>query len=246
MIDSYKNFERLRYRINKDIKLLIDKLEKNNEEQRNVYVDECFSAIASSIAAFFFTQSTFGTFRNVINEIWIKVIKRNISWTASTIITSVLCLIILILVSNRINAILHWAKRKRQNKGPEGKDNINYVKEFDNIACDSLIVSLEYKQMFLQAKEKNEKTLYYLEILHYVETACEIMEKLCKDSSNIRSTSNVFGVYTYRIHNAKKIMHDLKRFMEKEISGIKLAADDKAEIESQLKNLSKIMDKINI
>lgn len=49
MIDSYKNIERLRYRINKDLLAIYDDIKKNNDEQRIMFIDECFETVSSFV-----------------------------------------------------------------------------------------------------------------------------------------------------------------------------------------------------
>lgn len=237
MMDSYKNTERLRYRINQDLTEIVDNVEKRNIEQHNIFVDECFSAIASTLAALFLTQSTFEPLKNGFQKILLLFIDDKVASILSIIITVLLSLFIMIIASIGINKALVTIKRRKQEKGAEGRDTKNYIKEFDNIACDSILVSLQYMTIFAELTNLNEQTLYYLEIMHYLEVACETTEKLCDDRKNIRSAGNIFGVYSYRVNNVLKIMNELIAFLKQEVNCIALTNDEKEQIKSQLGNI---------
>lgn len=56
MIDSYKNIERLRYRINKDLLAIYDDIKKNNDEQRIMFIDECFQHSHRHLHRYFFLR----------------------------------------------------------------------------------------------------------------------------------------------------------------------------------------------
>lgn len=244
MIDSYKNIERLRYRINKDLLAICDDIKKNNDEQRIMFIDECFSAFASSFASLFFSQVTFEPIKELLQILCKFFFKKTMPSLVITVITAVLCIIILIFVSVQINNILIYMKKRKRNKGPEGADTIDYVKEFDNIACDSVIVSIEYKEMYMSTHCEDEKTLYYLEIVHYLETASVIIEKLCADMRNIKSSKNVLGVDVYRVHNIKAVITDLCKFVEQERTNLALGGDDKNEIQKHLEIIKNRLDSI--
>lgn len=212
LIDSYKNIERLRYRINKDLWSICSEVEKSNKEQMILFVDDCFSAITSSIAAFFFSQETYNILTILLEYVWEKIFKKSVSYLTIRIISIVLCVIILIICAISINRFLIFIRRIKKINTIEGIDTNDYVKEFDNIACDSVFVALEYKEVFQKAEESNEKILYFLEAVHYLETAVSITKKLIDNRNNIKTSTNAVGVDAYRIRNIKDVMKDLSFF----------------------------------
>lgn len=246
MIDSYKNIERLRYRLNKDLLAIYEDIKKDNTEQRVMFIDECFSAVASSFAALFFSQSTFEPMRKILRQIYELWKGETASEEFGAILTSVLSVVLLIFISVQINKLLLALKRRKRNKGPEGRDTIDYIKEFDNIACDSIFAAIEYKKLYFVTKDVNEKTLYYLETVHYLETASIITKKLCFNQLNIKSSNNVLGVDIYRIHNLKSIMITICKFLKDENEKLALDFEDKKEIKKQLKSVEKEIMEINI
>lgn len=246
MIDSYKNIERLRYRINKDLLAICADIKKSNEEQRILYIDECFSAVASSVAALFFSQSTFEPLKDFLQFAYELYFDKKPSALSISFIASFICMAVLIYGSFCLNRLLIKWKRKKNNRGPEGVDTTDYVKEFDNIACDSVFVSIEYKDLYLSTGNINEKTLYFLEAMHYLETASLITEKLCTNLKYIKSPQNVLGVDVYRIRNMKTVMSGLCSFMEREIKKLALGENDKNEVTKNLKEIKKAIDKISV
>ena len=160
MIDSYKNIERLRYRINKDILSIYHDIKKNRFEQNVQLIEEFFSAIVSSIAALFLTQETFSPLKMQLSHICLLLLGHQIPIFFVDILALIICVIFLLLVAYSINIIINQIKKLRNKNKPEGTDTVDYVKEFDNIACDSILVSLEYRTAFYGTSSKNEQKLF--------------------------------------------------------------------------------------
>lgn len=246
MIDSYKNIERLRYRINKDLLMICADIKESTDEQRIMFFDECFSAVASSLAALFFTQATFESLKDFLQFLYHSIFQKSLSASVLSIIAAILSFTILLVISVQINKIMIGIKRRKRNRGPEGIDTIDYIKEFDNIACDSIIVSIEYKNMFGTTTNDDEKTLYFFESMHYLETASVITEKLCSNSNNIKSSKSVYGVDVYRVHNITAVMIDLWNFMFSQTMNLALDENDKNRVQAKLTEIKKRLNNINI
>lgn len=244
MIDSYKNIERLRYRINKDILAIYADIKKNNEEQRIIFIEECFSAIVSSMVGLLLSKESFVPLKNILHVFFELVFSCTLPTYVSSFVALFLCILLLLLVAVGTNKILLFLKKKKRQSGMEGVDTTDYIKEFDNIACDSVFVSIEYKDRFLETKSLHEKTLYYLESVHYLETASTIITKLCADPQNIKSSKNVLGVDVYRVHNMKAVMKELCNFLEKERQILALSDVDKNEVQKHLKKINEQLDSI--
>lgn len=244
MIDSYKNIERLRYRINKDILAIYADIKKNNKEQRIIFIEECFSAIVSSMIGLFLSKESFAPLKNILHAFLKLVFCCTIPVYISSFLALFLCIILLFLAAVGTYKILLFLKKKKRESGIEGIDETDYVKEFDNIACDSVFVSIEYKDRFSETKNLHEKTLYYLESVHYLETASTIITKLCANPQNIKSSTNVLGVDVYRVHNMKAVMKELCEFLEKERQILALSDVDKNEVQKHLKKINEQLNSI--
>lgn len=229
MIDSFKNIDRLRYKINKNLEDLCNKTIERIENQNVIFMNESFCAIASAMAAFFLGESIL----QPMNRGVAYIITRCLEITddslvfISNIISAIICSICLIFFAILLNKLLKIIVQKRKNNKPEGEDKINYAKEFDNVACDCIFVSLEYKELYVRCNDLNEKTLYFLEIMHYLQKATKIIEVLCKRKElYIISRANVIGIEGYRVISVLNVMSDLRGFLWEEINAISIEQDE--------------------
>lgn len=246
MIDSYKNIERLRYRINKDIVSIYRDIKEYRSEQNLKLIDEHFAAIVSSMAALFLTQETFCPLKMQISRICILIFGYQIPNYFVDTIALIIGVILLLIIAYIINICINQIKRLKKRKKPEGVDTIDYVKEFDNIACDSIFVSIEYRDAYYNTNDKNEQKLFLFEIIHCLESACEITKKLCGDKNNIKNSNNVVGVDVYRIHNIKDIMCDLYEFINTEMGKICIDELDMYVLEKKLNEIQRNLKCIDI
>lgn len=246
VIDSYKNIERLRYRIHNDLVMLGEEIKNNTNEQNSIFIEECFSAIASTIAALFLAEGTFDPLKNLLLAIGKKILGHSIPEVVISIVAMVLCMLFLLLLSVQINKILLKLKKKKRVKRIEGHDTTDYVKEFDNIACDSIFVSLEYRYAYEDSDKPNEKILFFIEVVHYLETAVDKTVKLCENSNNLRTSQNVKGVDVFRVHSIKTVMLDLCVFLNQEINKISMESYDKAALQKRIEKINVRINSINV
>ncbi len=244
MIDSYKNIERLRYRIKRDVENLYAEIKKSIYEQRINLVEDCFSAIVSSVVALFFSERIMPFLNDYLREIGKIIFKRMIPEAVIIIVSLLISIIVILLVANGLYFTLLSIRRKKKNSEPEGYNYVDYVKEFDNIACDSIFVSVEYKRTFLSTNDDNERAFLFFEIVHCLESAATITIKLCENPNNIKSSQNVIGVDIYRIHNLKAIMIGLYSFITNKFSEINISKSDKPALEKQLQSIDELLQKI--
>lgn len=244
MIDSFKNIERLRYRTNKDNRKLYEEIKDLYKEQRGVFFEELFSAVASAVAALFLTTEVFESLKARIINIYKFIFDKEPAIMVINIISLILCMIILLVVAYGIYGILNYIKKRKEKNKVDGRDKTDYIKEFDNIACDSIFVALEYKEAYINIEEPDLKKMYLFEIIHYLDSASEITNKLCEDNRNIKTLQNVHGVDFYRIRNIKSIMIDLHSFIKSSIENEEglIDSSDKEVLNNQLE---KIIEKIN-
>ena len=115
-------------------------------------------------------------------------------------------------------------RRIHKTKGPQ---NIKSVKkDFDNIAVDSLIMAMGYKDNTDNATTEssvNKKELYIYEMIHYINQAQKITKQLfqLKDKCINRGELSE-GIDGYRVRNAVNIMDELMKSVEKYVSDLQL------------------------
>ena len=110
-----------------------------------------------------------------------------------------------------------YNKRKHHSNDKNMEQIIQIQKDFDNIACDSILVANAYKNEFdkLTTNEKKIKALYYFEVMHYLNTACEKTLELVENKKEcIRTLEEASGVDLFRVINISEIMEELKNFLK--------------------------------
>lgn len=232
-MNSFKNFERLRYRISNDMeRLLGDKESKSDDikkELSNTIFATVFSAFITEIA-FSDNVTEFGI-KNIVLNITIFVIVYVVSYWG---------------YNKSVEKISQYILQRRIHEtAPTMRDSIEIQKDFDNIACDSIIVAKEFQEEFI-ASENNLKKFYYFEVLHYIETASEKTQKLVENRNCIRSADNEFGVDIFRIRNAVKLMEESVEFLKENFENV--CKNDKEEelIDFRLKQVCRLIEEISI
>lgn len=233
MIDSYKNIERLRYNIKRDLETLYQKVKADSENQRVMLIDECFSAILSSLSGVLISISVLDPFKSCISKVSLFVFKKEPPAVILSLLSIIVFVVVLFLASSILNAIVLRIKKFFRNKAPEGQDNTVYYKKFDDIACNGIMVSIDYKKLYESITNENEKTLYYLETLYHMKSAIEIMEGLLLNKQ-IQCPSNTEGVNGYRVNNVCNVVDELLHFLETENVNINLESFEKDDIKKCL------------
>lgn len=213
-------------------RLLGDKESKSDDikkELSNTIFATVFSAFITEIA-FSDNVTEFGI-KNIVLNITIFVIVYVVSYWG---------------YNKSVEKISQYILQRRIHEtAPTMRDSIEIQKDFDNIACDSIIVAKEFQEEFI-ASENNLKKFYYFEVLHYIETASEKTQKLVENRNCIRSADNEFGVDIFRIRNAVKLMEESVEFLKENFENV--CKNDKEEelIDFRLKQVCRLIEEISI
>jgi len=233
MFNSFKNFERLRYRLSGDMKKLAD----NNKESSDSLKGEVSNTVFATVFSAFITEMAFRDNGNRLN-LWLIIFQ-----IAIFIGIYIISYVLYNLAYNKIAA--EWDKRKVQSIDAGMSAMIQIQKDFDNIACDSIIVAKDYVKQFnrLPRKNKNYRTFYYYEIMHYLDTACDKTKELIENKDTcIRTLDTAVGVDIFRVVNIKYIMKEQDQFLEAQFNDICSADANK---DSIIQQRSQIKEKIN-
>lgn len=202
MIDSFKNFERLRYKIGENLGEIKTIIEKNSKESARDIMIQTVSAILSAFAGSSVTMTLF----SLILQKMKKFLGTATKWEC---FISVLIAIVGVFIVYAICyfffafAVGRFIHRKDGKVIPQD-NSIDWQKEFDNVACDSIFVAYEYRQKYLDeaGKCQNLKIAYFYEMIHYLEKACNVTVDLCKFKNKyIRTNGAPRGVDVYRLEN---------------------------------------------
>lgn len=247
LIDSFKNIERLRYRLNSDLSEIKEHINKNSDMWYEEMILQISSAIISAMAAGAITNGEFsnvkGFIENLIGKlIHFDILKSILGWGITLLFFIGIYVLFFVIAKILIKRI----KYVKKNNGLNEQLKVDYQKEFDNIACDSIFVAYEYKTAYEnpKLKDKNLKTFYFCEILHYLETACFITRDLCKHKSLfIKCGGRKEGVDLYRIYNMVDLMNEILSFLESEKGNILLDESFKEKLDKQIDGIREIIQK---
>lgn len=247
MIDSYKNIERLRYRINLELNGIKESIDRNSSTWFEEMKIQISSAVISALMAGAITTSEFSSVKGHIISLLSIVIKYNsinsiLGWLFSVVFFIILFVLIYEIFDYLANNITKHLKRYKVNR----QVKIDYQKEFDNIACDSIFVAIEYRKEYQNSQNTNDnlKTFYFYEIIHYLETACIITRNLClyKDEYIKLNDKIATGVEIYRIHNMVNLIDELLRFANNQKDIINITPNDKLMVINKIVNIQNIMN----
>lgn len=230
MINSYKNFERLRYRIFNDMK---DIYLKNKERSDDIKV-QISNTIFATIFSAFITEVAF---RNID-------LNKNLISTLLLIFIFVFLYIISYISYNKIfnKIILFNNKTKLGTIDTSVEKMIQIQKDFDNIACDSILLcknyKVEFENLISDEDNRNLKIMYYYEIMHYLDTACEKTFDLVKNKNDcIRTLDKALGVDIFRVINLINIVKELETFLDINLNYVLINNNQNEAINFQLTSL---------
>lgn len=243
MINSFKNFERLRYRISNDIKNLVVDNKSSNDNMR----EEISNTIFATIFSTFITEIVFGSSTETIE--WCKI--------AIMIPVFIIVYVGSYLLYNFAHSKLvpFLGRRKLQIVDKSMDAMIQIQKDFDNIACDSILVAREFKSAFEKQKEneeegdieqdKNLNAFYLFETMHYLGTACEKTKDLVKNKQKcIRTLDEAEGVDIFRVKNIISIMQEVDKFLDDNLGVLDDYTDQEEAIEYQHKIIKGLIEYI--
>lgn len=243
MVNSFKNFERLRYRIANDIKGLVADNRSSNDCMR----EEISNTIFATVFSAFVTEVAFNSNTQAVK--WCTIIEM--------VLIFILVYIGAYWLYNKVHSklVVFWGKRKIQTVDKSMVAMIQIQKDFDNIACDSILVARDFKLAYenlikLEAsgnvdEDKNVKAFYLFEIMHYLGTACEKTKDLISNKEKcIRTLDESEGVDIFRVKNIVNIMKELDGFLDNNLSFLDDYVDQKTAIDYQHSLIKNLIDKI--
>lgn len=239
MIGSFKNFERLRYRLSNDMREIALDTKGNTDEIKGQISNTIFATIFSA----FITEIAFKD-----NEIGY-----NLGTVSLLILIFCFVYIVSYITYNFLYNILvaAWNKRK-VNKIDNSADTMKQIqKDFDNIACDSILVAKGYLDAFSTLSNndlnKSLKTFYFYEIMHYLDTACEKTKELVQYKSEcIRTIQTASGVDIFRVSNLLNIIKEIDIFLDVNFNTICAGNQQLQAIQHQHKQIKKKIEFIRI
>lgn len=232
MIDSFKNIERLRYRLSNDMR----KIASDNNEKSSDIKDQISNTIFATVFSAFITEVVFREpevvydWRTIFKLILVFVGIYILSYIAYNFLYS--------------HILAFWKERKIHSVRTGMKVMIQIQKDFDNIACDSVLMARSYRNAFKDLPQdsasKTLRTFYYYEILHYIDVACDKTQDLINYKQYcIRTMDKAVGVDLFRVINIKNMIQELNAFLQQKFNEICYENSQKEAIEYQYNETNK-------
>lgn len=218
---GHKNIELLRFYINKDLRRIDKKITANNDN----FLGYFFASLIDILIVLVFDD-----------------------YLTCVPILCRICFIVLLIVVFKIVSVLYklitnsWRRRR----GELGKDrylseNIQAViDDFDNIACDGLLICENYSQRYMETEKVYLRDFYLYEIIHHLDKALRICDKICIDSDIYVSSRHDGLIDVYRLRNFLSFSREINNFLEEQTKDIKL--EDGLQV--KLKDLCTMLDRI--
>ncbi len=251
MIESYKNVERLRYRLHVDLVEIGDLIDRNSSSRFDELINQVTSGIIAAISASIITETSFEKFKGWLLNEWLSktCLKSNLAELFGLIISVLIYVMMCVFMYIMVKKISYRWKKRAESHKPIRQKEINYQKQFDNIACDSLLVAIEYVQILEQNKEMNDinKAFYAVECIHYIDVASRVTRDLCIYKKKYVKLNQLEGVDVYRIHIMKDALDYAINAVERSIKKIKFTdGKDKEALMTKVQEISEIIETIKL
>lgn len=218
---GHKNLELLRFYVSKDIGKIDAKIQNNESNLLGYFLGSLVDVLIVLL---------FGDFFDVFLEAYVSSVK----WQVITKIVLIVGLVgLFIFVSWISKKIRERRIKKKQVSGKRAYDVSAELQEmidnFDNIACDGLLICQNYILRYRQVDEKYIKDFYLYEIIHHLNKAASICNIINNNQKLYISAQNAQLLDSYRVNNFIVFSQNIVKFLSDEIpenSGNKELDDD--------------------
>ena len=113
------------------------------------------------------------------------------------------------------------------------------IDDFDNIACDGLLICQNYIRRYEHEKQDYVQEFFLYEVIHYLRKASEIFDEIyCKQDLYVSSKNNQL-LDSYRINNFIEFAQNIMKFLSDHISNM----SQNEELDKDMTNLSQVVNK---
>lgn len=206
---GHKNLELLRFYVGKDINRIEKKLQNDESNLLGYFI----GSLVDVFIVVLFDQGL----ENLINSF--------VECDILKILVKVVCILgliaIFLCVVWLVKVITKYADKKKITSGEKiyriKAEQQIIIDNFDNIACDGLLICQNYIQRYNEAKENYVKEFYLYEIIHHLDKARAIfMEIYSNQSLYIAMQKNNYDselIDTYRVNNFIKFAKEILGFL---------------------------------
>lgn len=218
---GHKNIELLRFYINKDLKKIDKKLSASNDN----FLGYFFASLVDILIVFVFDD-------------YLDCVP--IQWRIGFIIGLI---VLFWIVAKIIILITNWRVQDKKERGedkylPESIQEV--IDDFDNIACDGLLICENYCQRYEQTTKEYLQDFYLYEIIHHLDKALAICDKICFGHSAYVSSKHDNLIDIYRMKNFLQFSQQIYDFLQLKIKNRELVDG----LQGNINNLKIVLDRI--
>lgn len=206
---GHKNLELLRFYVSKDIRKIDAKIQNNESDLLGYFLGSLVDVLVVLLFDDFFAT-------------FLEAYVTDINWQVMIKIVLIIALVgLFLLVSWSSKKIREHRIKRMQISGKRAyivsAERQEMIDDFDNIACDGLLICQNYVVRYKQAEEQYIKDFYLYEIIHHLNKAASIGNVIYNNQKLYVSAMNTQLLDSYRINNFISFSQNIVRFLSDEI-----------------------------
>lgn len=206
---GHKNLELLRFYVSKDIKKIDSKIQNNESDLLGYFLGSLVDILTVLL------------FEDVVSEFISEHICSAFWQTVLKISVIVLLIGVFLLVSWASKKVHGYVQKKRDVSGKSAylvdEKRQEMIDDFDNIACDGLLICQNYMFRYDQVNERYLKDFYLFEIIHNLNKAAHIFNIIYCNRNLYVSAKDGQLLDSYRINNFITFSQEIMTFLKQNI-----------------------------
>lgn len=202
---GYKNLELLRFYVSKDIRKIDNKMQDSGSELIGYFIGSLVDILTVLL----------------FNDTLDQVMKQYVSCFGLQILLKILILFLLIvlfvLASWITRKICIWYQKKNDVSGRSSykvdAKRQEMIDDFDNIACDGLLICQNYILRYGSTTEDYIKDFYLYEIIHHLCKAADIFDEVYRNRNIYISSKDNQLLDSYRVNNFIDFSTEIMNFL---------------------------------
>lgn len=211
---GHKNIELLRFYVSKDINKIDKKIQSNDSQMKGYFLASLVDILIVIIFDKYMEYS----------PIWEKLL-----WIVGLTV-------LFLILSKFVSLFSKWKNDRKREAGRNiylSDDILQKIDDFDNIACDGLLICENYIKKYKEVNERYIKDFYLYEIIHHLSKITDIFRQIYSQPTIYISDSNKELLDSYRINNFIVFATEINLFLHTELGN---STGNKA-LDDNLKNL---------
>lgn len=227
---GYKNLELLRFYVSKDIRKIDSKMQDSGSDLIGYFI----GSLVDILLVLLFDDSL------------AQVMDQYVSCLGLQILIKVLILLSLIglfvFASWITRKVCIWYQKKNDVSGRspyiDSAEKQELIDDFDNIACDGLLICQNYILRYEDVKQDYIKDFYLFEIIHHLRKATDIFDEVYHNQNLYISSKNNQLLDSYRVNNFIDFSKEILKFLSNKIP----ENSGNAELNKDMGNLKKLIN----